>query len=185
MILTQEIRNKIDEAWSYQAATSCGWAMSELDRFAVAALYKGKIEVEGYSSEINNLKDFFVWKKQDFGMSQIPVLRGIPYDRLIDIVNGLIIEFSIDHIVLKETDVNNHYFQLKFCCQTGGFDVEIGKILNNERLGEKIEKWKSLKMIFITEKHYRLTYEIEINKFLGLGNGVKKKSFEFNRLEIR
>jgi hypothetical protein len=185
MILTRELRDKIDDAWSYQAVSSCRWAMDQLDKFALTVLNNGKIEVEGCHCNINNLKDFFIWKKQDFGMSQIPVLRTIPYERLIDIINGLIYDFSIDQLSLKETDVNNHFFHSKFYSEIGEFDLEIGQIKSSDRFDGSTKRFKNLRFYFINEKHYRLTCEVETPRLLGLINGLEEKSIEFNRLEIR
>lgn len=172
MKLTKEISDKIIEAWQYGAASSCQFAMSEIDRFVNAILNKETIEIEEDGLTINNLIEFLIWKNKNWLFKQISVCNNLSTEKKIDLINEVISRFNLTRITFLETDPNNHYFNLTLKNEIGKFQLHLGKITNMDDIPAYTINVKNL--------NFKMNLELHVE----FENG-KSHSFKFQRFEIK
>lgn len=185
MKLTTETKNRIEDAWTYQAASSCGWAMSELNTFALVALRNGLVQVENYTVDITNLKTFLIWKSQEVIMAEIPILRREPPTRLIRTVNSLVKDFAVSSITMREVNENTHYLTLKFSGQEGYFNLDIGRAKTAPELLKEPTEVSNLAFTCVSEQQFRLSFRINRENGSTFFSQSEEISFDFNQIEIR
>ena len=130
MKLTKEISDKINDAWQYNSASTCIWAMNEFDQFVIAIMNGEHIEIEEDNLIINNLLDFIQWKNKKWNFSQISILDKMPNEKKIELINQLINDSKISKLKFNETNPNNHNFNLTLINDTGSFQIHLGKVNN-------------------------------------------------------
>jgi hypothetical protein len=172
MKLTKELSDKISEAWQYGAASSCRYAMSQLDQFVNALLNGGRIQIEEESLTINDFSEFLIWKNKKWIFQQIPVCNSLSTEEKRGLINELVSQFNLTRIKFTETDPNNHYFNLTLKNVTGEFQVQLGKITNMDDIPAYTINVKELDF----KKNLELYVEFE--------NG-KNSSYQFQRLNIK
>lgn len=185
MKLTTETKAKIEDAWTYQAASSCSWAMSELNTFALVALHNGLVQVENYTVDITDLKTFLIWKSREVILSEIPILNCEPPIKLIRIVNSLVEDFAVSSIILRESDANNRYFSMKLSGQEGYFNLDIRRNKTAARLMKETTKISNLVFTYISEQKFKLSCRINTKSVASFSSQLEDIIFDFNQIEIR
>jgi len=177
MKLSGQLQGYIKDAWAEQSASSCYWAIGQLNQCAFAVLEHQNIEIENYSEKVNSLQSLLIWKKQTPGVSEIPILRS--HANLVDIVNSMIDTFKIHAIKLKARDLNNgYYFQL--IGTRGGFDISVKGISNCSFPCEKISVI-DLRIIHVNSYHHKFTYQTKTEN-QGKPDELKNEEIEFSEL---
>jgi hypothetical protein len=172
MKLTKEISDKINKAWQYGGATSCQFAMSQLDHFVNTLINGGSIQIEEDNLIIHDFSEFLVWKNKKWIFQQISVCNRLNTSEKIDLINKIVPQFNLTRVKFTEIDPNNHYFNLKLKNETGEFQIYLGKLINMDDIPAYTINVKSLDF----KKKLELIVEFE--------NG-KKTSFQFQSFEIK
>ena len=127
LLLAKDIQ-KIKDAWNYNNASSCGWAMNEFERYANHVLRNKNLIIE---RKIKDLPDFFSWKNEDFRLSQIPVFtRTHANKKQIDIGNRLLRTIDIQKAEFKNPYLSDDkHYVVNFTGSKGLFSVDLGQII--------------------------------------------------------
>ena len=172
MKLTKEISEKINEAWQYGAASSCRYAMNELDKF-VNELLKGKnIEIQNENLIINDLKEFLIWKNKNWVFQQITICNNLSIEEKVDLINDVVSKFNLTQIKFTEIDTNNHYFNARLSNNNDLFQVYLGKMTKMNELPNNTINVESVKFYKNSELYLKIM------------NG-KSYTFSFQKLEIK
>lgn len=136
--LTKNTLEKIWEAWSYQGASSCSWAMSELDKYSIIPLYGGQLEIEGQTGNmsVDNIKDFLFWKNSDFRVKELSTLRYKGTADLAGLINRITASGNFTRAFLKRLDNNNQYFDLRLIDSDREFSLELTLADTDDRFKE-------------------------------------------------
>jgi len=173
MVLTKEISDKIIEAWQYGAASSCRFAISQLDKFANRLLLGQSVTIEEGNLIIQNLSEFLIWKNKNWIFKQIKICNNLSQSGKIDLINKLVTDYNINKIQFVETDRNNHYFDLILKSEKGEFQLSF-KVISDLDIIPTIST-KINYLIFLNNNN---NIDIVINK-------ETRYMIEFKGLEIR
>lgn len=182
MKFTKESRNKISEAWNYNSAGTCSYAIAELNRYVDALLKSENVEIEDENIVLHNLGEFIIWKNKKWDLGQISILTEKKNTFIIELLNNLIINCRINKVKFIETDPNNRRFGINLISDEGQFSVYIGNVENYEILPCFTFNVESLKFDFIANKKYMLTF-IPTEKYSPNINPVT--TIYFNEIEIK
>jgi hypothetical protein len=136
--LTKNTLEKIWEAWSYQAASPCSWAMSELDKYSIIPLHGGQLEIEGQTGNlsVDNIKEFLFWKNSDFRVRELSTLRYQATADLAVLINRIAASGNFNRAFLKRLDNNNQYFDLRLIDSDREFSLELTLADTDDRFKE-------------------------------------------------
>lgn len=172
MKFTKVISDKIEDAWQYNSASTCQWAMFELDKFVDELLNDESVEVENENITFNSLSDFVIWKNKKWILGQISICNNKTIQDKIYIINTLIHNLKVERVKFNETDPNNHRFHILLTSNSGKFQIYLGKVSDIELLPAYT--------IEINSINFSMDNQIDINYKDG-----QKRNFKFEFLEIK
>ncbi len=149
--LTNETLEKIGEAWSYQAATSCSWAMSTFDKYSIIPLHGGVLEIETNKGKliINNITDFLFWKNKDNRVKELSTLNFKGTNEKIKILNSILHNSDFKIIELRKTSNAGDYWDLSPVNSRGKFHIAL---IKTDQLPNSNEETLEIKTCEIAHK---------------------------------
>ena len=174
--LTHETLDKIGEAWSYQAATSCNWALSTLDKYSIIPLQGGDLEIEtNYGKlKINNIIEFLFWKNKDNRVNELSTLNFKTTDAKIKILNSIFHNSDFKNIQIKKASNDGNYLDLTPINSQGKFRIALIKTDQLPNFNEETLEIKTFEINYESPDNIIVT----IIKSNGQELRIKSKSIE-------